>query len=159
MKKGFTMIELLIYTAIFAIVLAISVDLFFRSKILETQVAENQEVDRNGRIAFLEMTQTIRGASSVSSPVLGASSADLYLNSNTIRYFVNANGILAKTQDGQTYDLTTNSVTAQNLSFTTRGEIEKQPTVSISFDIKTNTLVYGQANYIIKAYQTTVQLR
>lgn len=159
MKKGFTVIELLIYTAVFAIVLAISVDLFFRSKILETQVVENQEVDRNGRIAFLEMTQTIRGASSVSSPALGVSSADLYLNNNAIRYFVNGNGVLQKTDSGETSSLTSNLVTVENLSFTTRGEVGQQPTVSASFTIKTNTLVFGQANYITKTYQTTVQLR
>lgn len=150
---------MLIYTAVFAIVLAISVDLFFRSKILETQVAENQEVDRNGRTAFLEMTQTIRGAASVSSPALGASAAELYLNNNDIRYFVNGNGLLQKTEGGQTSDLTANSVTVQNLLFTTRGEAGQQPTVSVLFEIKANTLVYGQTSYISKTYQTTIQLR
>ena len=160
-QTGFTLIELLIYIAIFAMVLAIAVDLFFRSQILETQVAQHQEVDRNARVVLLEMTQTIRGATEVSSPVLGASGATLSLNSNAIDYAVGANGILQKTDSGGTYDITTDGVVVEGLTFTTRGEsgAGKPPTVSISFTLRANTLVYGQATHISKAYQTTVQLR
>lgn len=159
LQKGFTLIELLIYTVLFAIVLAVAVDLFFLSKTLESRVREQQEIDRNARAALLEMTQTIRGASNVSSPALGISANDVYLNSNAVRYFVNANGILQKTESGQTADLTSDDVTIENLSFETRGEVGEKPTVSVSFTIRTNTLIYGQANYITKDMQTTIQLR
>jgi len=158
-KRGFTLIELIIYMAIFAIVLAIAVDLFFFSKTLANQIAQEQEVDRNARVAFLEMTQTIRSATSVTSPALGASNGNLYLNSNAIHYFVNGSGILQKTDGGQTRDLTSDEVSIQNLTFTNRGETGKQPSVVISFTVQTNSLIYGQAGYINKNFQTTVQLR
>lgn len=158
-NKGFTLIELLIYMAILVIVLSIAVDLFFFSKTFGNQVAQEQEVDRNARVAFLEMTQTIRGAASVTSPALGASSPDLFINSNTIRYFVNNNGILQKTQSGQTADLTSDDVAVSNLTFTTRGQVGEKPSVSVSFDVKTNTLIWGQSDYITKNFQTTVRLR
>lgn len=158
-NKGFTVIELVIYMAIFAIVLGVSVDFLFQSKTLEASVTQHQEVDRHARAALLEMTQTIRGAASVSSPALGTSSSNLYLNSSAIRYFVNASGILQKTESAQTADLTSDSVTIQNLSFTTRGETGDPPAVSISFDVRSNTLVYGQPDYIVKNFQTTIQLR
>lgn len=157
-QKGFTLIELVIYMAILTIVLSIAVDLFFFSKTFGNQVAQEQEVDRNARVAFLEMTQTIRGTSSVTSPALGASGSNLYLNSNAIRYAVN-NGILQKTQSGQTVDLTSDDVSIDNLTFTTRGEAGEKPTVSVSFDVRTNTLIWGQSDYIRKNFQTTVQLR
>ena len=155
---GFTLIEFLIYISLFAIVLSIATSLFFESKTLEVQVVQNQTVDQNGRVVFLEMTQTIRGATSVTAPTLGASAASLFLNDNATSYSV-ANGILQKTDSGQTYNLTTDAVTVQNLTFTTRGEIGKQPTVSVSFTLRANTLVYGQTSYITKNFQTTVQLR
>ena len=158
-KKGFTLIELIIYTALLAIVLSVTVSLFFMSKTLESQIAQQQEIDRNARVALMEMTQTIRSAVSVSSPALGVSSADLYLNSSAIHYFANSNGIIQKSDSGQTYDETADTVQVSNLTFTTRGEAGKQPTVSIAFNIRTNTLVYGQTNYITKHFQTTVQLR
>lgn len=160
--RGFTVVELIVYIAIFAIVLAVSIDFLFQSEILAANVAQYQEVDRNGRVAFLEMTQTIRGSLDVSSPALGASSSNLYLNSNAIRYFVNAAGILQKTESSVTSDLTSDGVTIQNFTVTTRGETGlpvKPPTVSISFDVRSNTLVWGQGDYITKTFRTTVQLR
>lgn len=160
-RGGFTIIELLIYTAIFATVVTVVVDLFFRSQTVQMQAIQNQEVDRNARVALLEMTQTIRGATSVSSPALGASGASLTLNSSAISYAVDANGVLQKTDAGGTYDITTSMVTVQDLTFIQRGESGpgKPPTVSISFTVRSNTLVYGQSTNINKAYQTTVQLR
>lgn len=162
-KKGFTIIELLIYISIFVIILAVAADFLFQSQFLAANVAQYQGVDRNARVALLEMTQAIRGSSTtVTSPALGASSSDLYLNSSAIRYFVNAAGILQKTENSVTSDLTSNGVTIQNFTVTTRGEAGvpvKPPTVSISFDVRSNTLLWGQGNYIVKNFQTTVQLR
>lgn len=159
LERGFTLVELLIYTGILAVVLSVTLGLFFQSRTIETQVTENQEVDRNARIAFLEMTQTIRGATSVTTPVLGDSAASLALNSNAISYSVSGSGVLQKTDSSGTYNITGSGVTIQNLTFTTRGEVGKQPTVSISFTLRSNTIVHPQSTYISRAYQTTVQLR
>lgn len=157
-RKGFTLIELLVYSGVFAIILAVAISLFFQTRTLESEVIQVQEIDRNARVAFLEMAQTLRGASNVSSPSLGVSAGDVYLNSNAIGYFVN-NGILQKTESGQTVDLTSDEVAVENITFTTRGEVGGRPTVSISFDVTTNTLIWGRADYISKSFQTTVQLR
>ena len=158
-QKGVTLIELLIYMAVFATILTVATNLFFFSKTFATQVAQEQEVDRNARVIFLEMTQTIRPATSVSSPVLGGSDTELYLNNNAIRYFVNGSGILQKTESSTTSDVTSDEVRVENLVFTTRGMSGKLPSVSVSFDLTSNTLVYGQEDYISKNFQTTIQLR
>ena len=158
-KKGFTLIELLIYTAVFTIVLTVAVSLFFQTRTIQSQIVQEQEVDRNGRIAFLEMTQTIRAATNVSSPALGVSASNLYLNSNGIHYFVNGSAILQKTEGGQTNDVTSNKVSIENITFTTRGEVLEKPTVTVSFDVRANTRVYGQTDYTKKTFRTTVQLR
>ena len=47
-KKGFTLIELLIYTAVFTIVLTVAVSLFFQTRTIQSQIVQEQEVDRNG---------------------------------------------------------------------------------------------------------------
>lgn len=158
-SRGFTVIELLIYMSIFAIVLAISVDLLFQSKALEVQIAQNQEIDRNAQIALLEMTQTIHAAQDVTSPQIGLSANSLAIDNGTILYFVDASGVLQKNDNGQLSNLTGPLVTIENLSFTTRAESGQKPTVSLSFSVKSKTLTYGQTDYISRAYQTTLQLR
>lgn len=158
LQKGFTVIELLIYVVLFAIILSTATFLFFQSKTLEAQVVQNQVVEQNARVMLLEMTQTVRSVASVTSPVLGSSAAVLALNNDAIIYAV-ANGILQKTDAGQTYNITSDAVTVQNLTFTTRGQVGKPPTVSMSFTLKSNTLLPGQSDYIAKNYQTTIQLR
>lgn len=158
-QKGFTLIELLVYISLFSIVLGVAMTLFFQTRNIENEVVQEQEIDRNARTAFLEMTQTVRGASSVSSPILGATDDDLYLNSSSIHYFVNASGVMQKTESGTTRDLTSDAVSIENIAFTTRGEVGEKPTVTLSFDVRTNTLIYGQSNYKTRNFRTTVQLR
>ena len=156
--RGFTLIELLIYMGIFSIVLFVTLDFFFLSQVLKGEIVQQQEVDRNARAALLEMTQTIRSATDVTTPLLGATGSAVSLNSNSISYAVNG-GILQKSESGETHDLTSDSVTIENVSFTTRGEVNEKPTVSIAFTIRTNTRIYGKPDYITKTIQTTVQLR
>ena len=159
LQKGFTLIELMIYTALFAIVLGISVDFFFLSKTIATEVTQYQEVDRNARVVFLDMSQTIRGATSVTTPTLGQSASELVLNGGAITYATGSAGVLQKTEGGNTSDLTADSVEISNVMFTTRGEAGDKATVSISFTMQTKTRVYGKPDYITKDFQTTVQLR
>lgn len=157
MKKGFTLIELMIYTGIFAIVLSVALMLFFQAKTLENQIVQNQEIDQNARAVLLDFMQTIHSATDVSSPLAGQSANTLLLNSNSIEYAV-TNGVVQKTTSGETSALTTPTVTVEDLTFTTRDGGDK-PTVSLSFSIRTNTRVYGLPNYITRTYQTTMQLR
>lgn len=162
LQRGFTLIELLVYVSIFTIILTVAMGLLLQTRVLQNEIVQEQEIDRNARVAFLEMTQTIRSAASISSPALGASSSGVFLNSNAIHYFASSNGILQKTQSGQTSDLTSDDVAIQNLIFTSRGVgigSSAPSTVSISFDMRSNTLVYGQTSYKQKNFQTTIQLR
>src|SRR3989344_8162525 len=146
-QRGFTLIELMIYTALFAIVLGISVDFFFLSKTIATEVTQYQEVDRNARVVFLDMSQTIRGATSVTTPTLGQSASELVLNGGAIQYALTPEGVLQKTEGGNTSDLTADSVEISNVMFTTRGEAGDKATVSISFTMQTKTRVYGKPDY------------
>lgn len=157
-SKGFTIIELLIYMGIFSIVLFVTLDFFFLSQVVKGEVVQHQEVDRNARAALLEMTQTIREAANVSAPLLGLTGSSLSLNTGAISYTLNG-GLLQKTEGGQTHNLTADSVTIEDISFTSRGEAGEMPTVSIAFTIRTNTRIFGKPDYITKTFQTTVQLR
>src|SRR5919202_349082 len=77
--RGFTLIELLLYTSIVgSLLLAIT---GFFGLVLESRV-KNQtiiEVDQQGMAALERITQTIRNASSITSPSTGATGSSLTL--------------------------------------------------------------------------------
>ncbi|HEX8762981.1 MAG TPA: type II secretion system protein [Candidatus Saccharimonadales bacterium] len=79
-QRGFTLIELLLYVSIVGTLL-ISVSLFFAtaadSRIKNQSVSE---VNQQGNAAMELITQTIRGATSITSPAAGATGSTLSLN-------------------------------------------------------------------------------
>ena len=79
-KRGFTLIEMLLYMAILSIViLALSSFLFlsYSSRIKATVIAE---VEQQGNQTMSIVTQNIRNAQSVTSPISGVSAASLTLS-------------------------------------------------------------------------------
>lgn len=82
-NKGFTLIELLLYVAISsAILLAIS---FFLQTLLESRI-KNQaiaEVEQQGLQVVQLITQTVRNADIINSPVQGVSASSLSVNTYT----------------------------------------------------------------------------
>ena len=78
-QKGFTLVELLLYIGIAAVILLVSS--LFLTTFLEARV-KNQtisEVEQQGLLAIKAMTQSIRNAESITSPTLGGSGSTLTL--------------------------------------------------------------------------------
>ena len=79
-NNGYTLIELVLYISLFTIMISaisISFSLFFDSKIKNQTI---MEVDGEGAQIMQIITQTIRNANSINSPILGASDTSLSLN-------------------------------------------------------------------------------
>jgi len=122
-KKGFTLVEILLYTSVAAVVLtSASVFLFV---VLQTRVKHQviSEVEQQGVQVMQVITQTARNATVLTAPAAGASAASLTLQvpngtlSPTI--FTLSSGAIRITEGAAPAEVLTNTrVVASNLRFT-----------------------------------------
>ena len=113
---GFTLIELLLYIILAVIVLTAVSALFFL--LLQTQ-AKNQtiaEVEQQGMQIMQIITQKIRNAAIINTPIQGTSSISLSIEAAPI-IFDESNGILRITENGITTPLTSSRLIVSNLNF------------------------------------------
>ena len=78
-QKGYTLIELLLYITILGSLLFGVSTFFITSTSARVKNESIAEVDRQGALAMDYITQTIRNASSITSPAAGASGSSLTL--------------------------------------------------------------------------------
>lgn len=135
---GFTLLELLLYIGLLAIILSASS--FYLRSVLQTR-ARNQsvaEVDSQGYFAMQTIMQQVRNATSVTSPAPGASAPSLTLamsspaDSPTI--FSVADGVL-KMQQGEDadVDLTSAKVVVQDFVVRNAGTAGSADAVRVEF--------------------------
>ncbi len=121
---GFTLIEMLIYAAIFMII-AGSMTLFAVAMLRSGEQADYQvEVSDNTRFLIQKMERIIQGATAINSPAVGGTSSTLSVNtaSTSANPFVvdRANGVVRLTMaSGASVPLTNSFVTVSSLSFRT----------------------------------------
>jgi Tfp pilus assembly protein PilW len=142
LDSGYTLVEILIYTVILSLFLLLTVQLFVAIKTANANSLAFVGLQKNLRQAMAEMTQTVRSADSVTSPAPGETVNFLSLNSSTITYQVD-DGVLTKTESGQTWDLTTDEVTVTSLVFGNPVEIGQTDIVKISLELEANYLLKG----------------
>ena len=121
MKKGFTLIEMLLYLSILSVVvLALSSFLFltYTSRIKGNVIAE---VEQQGSQTMSLITQNIRNSSGITLPVAGASAASLdlteYIGAVSPTIFNQSGNKIQITEGaGGAVDLTSNRVIVSGLS-------------------------------------------
>ncbi len=137
-QQGFSLVELLLYTSISAIML-LTISLFF-SMILESRI-KNQtiaEVEQQGLQIMQIITQTARNAETITSPSQGTSASSLTLdvitasNDPTI-LDLSGGAIRIKEGAGAVIPLTNSRVTASNLLFQNLSRPNTPGTIRISF--------------------------
>jgi len=145
-NSGITLIELLIYIAIIAVVLFIITGFLWDIILGSVKESSYQEVQQNARFALTKITQEIKKATGINNPSLPGSSADsLYLimaapHLNPTRFDL-VDGKLRVTycsdcpdQKGP-FDLTSDQVIVSNVSFTNRSYPDTPGTVQIEMTI------------------------
>lgn len=121
-NKGFTLIELLLYIAIVSVVVFVIAGLI--TSVLQSRV-KNQtvaDVEQEGAYVMQLITQTVRNATAVNSPAIGASSASLSVNVTSApsspTVFDSSAGVLRITEGaGSPVSLTSSHVTVSSLLF------------------------------------------
>ena len=156
-EKGYSLIEVLIYSSILALFLLLVVQVFIAVKNVNAHSTAFVGMQRNLRQIVADMNQTLKMASSVTTPLPGQTSNNLSLDGGDIVYQVN-DGVLQKTASGQTWDLTTEEVAISNLSFENAVEATQTATIKIEMEVESNYLLEG-GRRLSENFQTTISLR
>lgn len=137
MKKGFSIIEFLIYIVILAIAIAamglVSSNVFRVG--VKTDVV--QEVSHNGRFAMQRIGQTVRESSGISEPEIEGNRLELSfaedLAKNPTVFNVSEGKLIIKEGNGGDIELTTSRVVVDKLVFKKVSEDSVRVEMSISF--------------------------
>ncbi len=118
---GFTLIELIIYTAVFSVVSAVFVGALLQLNLGSAKSAMTSEVQHNVRLATETIAQTLRSATNVVAPIAGSSgnSLDAVVNGQTIQYSLAGTVLQKQTGAAPAESITTDAVKVTYLNFTT----------------------------------------
>lgn len=142
-KKGFTLIELILYISLTSIVL-LSVSAFLIASLQAR--AKNRtiaEVEQAGEQVIQLITQTIRNSSAINSPAIGTSAASLSLNTSVSAsnptVFDLASGVIRITEgSGDPAPLTNSQVTASSLNFQNLSMADTPGIIRVTFILTYN---------------------
>jgi Tfp pilus assembly protein PilW len=135
--KGFTLTEALLYIAIVSIVLTSIVS--FYAVVMSTD-DRNQTVsalDQNGLQITEFISTSIRNASSVTNPTASQTASIInFLNSTNVQTTIDlSEGVIRVDEGGTIYNLSSNNVTASDLSFKNLTPEDTKTTIKFQFKL------------------------
>jgi type II secretory pathway pseudopilin PulG len=158
-KKGYTLVELLIFMGMLSMLLVVFSQIF--GLIVETRLESESTsaVAQDGNYILNRLTYDINRASAINTPAtLGATedNLDITIDSDNFAYSLN-NGNLELSTNGSTYLLNGLNTSLSNLTFTRIGNDDGKDTVRITYTV--NSLIQEASGIETEDYQTTVGLR
>lgn len=156
-SRGFTLIELVIYAGLTSVMLTVWYQLFAVGGVQKMRDIVEDSLVVNADTAFYELTRTVQEATSVTVPALGGSSPVLQLDAGAVVYQVDANGILTRTEGGQTAAITNDDVVVDQVAFTHLGPSAESPTVTVELTLSGRHLLEGKQRTEI--YRTGITVR
>lgn len=160
-KKGFTLVELLLYLGIFSILLTVTLQMFgsvFEFQ-LESQAVSSVDVD--GKFVINRFNYDVSKASSITLPAtLGAtgSALTIVVNSQSLTYSLSNGDInLNNASTGTIDQLNSTETTASNLSFTRLEGSAGKDLIQMSFTLTSE--VTQRKGKEVRSFQTTGGLR
>lgn len=160
LQKGVTIVEMMLYMAIFAILMTVLTQIFVSTLDLQTESKATSSVQQDGGYILSRLTYDIQRAHAVTLPAIyGIASPTLQITINGISYTygLDANKNLVLSNDQGTSNLNSADTTVQSISFMRIGNSGGKSTIQISYQIRgTTQRVQG---YQTQSFQTTVSLR
>ena len=157
-KKGFSLVETLVYFTLLSIILLVLTDLFLSLSESFLESRSKGTIETEGEHAIRRMVYDIRRTDSIVSPLNpGGVSSTLELDINGINHTYSLNNSTIKLDDGQVNSLTSNTVSVQQLTFTNISTASAKPTVRINFSLDSTTTT--KAGVESKDFETVVSLR
>lgn len=142
-NKGFTLIELMLFMAMFSVILIVLSSLF--SAIVEKQLETESvsAVENDSKFITSRLLYDISRADSITTPAtLGSQSATLsiIINGVTFTYAI-ANGNLELTQGVQTNNINSVGTTISGLNFTRLGNSSGKHSIQVTYTITSDTVL------------------
>lgn len=148
-KPGVTLIELLLYIAIFSLIISTVVGVALSA--LGSRARNNAviEVDYQGARAISMMTSTIRSSQGINSPALGVSSGSLSLLSNQVASnpvvysAISQSGVsrLIYTEgNNPSISLTNNKVSVVDMSFNNSTALDGKQSIQVTLTLRYNNV-------------------
>ncbi len=184
MKKGFTLVEVLVAMGLFSIVIVIAVGGFANALHAQREVAALVATQSNASLALEEIAREVRTGyffcyapnappstgytwtcSSSCGPPLSPpwTCLDLHFNAadGTNVDYILSNGVLQKSENGVIQPVTSDNVAVKNLTFTLFGNLDGDswdPRITISMGVAPSSTDPVLANNVLNL-QTTVSAR
>lgn len=164
MKKGFTLIEFLLYTAIVAAVLLAAGAVTFNVLFGKAKLGALAEVSQGGRAAMEQISFTTRNATAINSPATGANAASLSLQvADSIKnptVFDVQNGIL-RIKEGATaaVSITPSSLDITGITFTNASTATASSSLRIQLTVKYRNSTGRQEYNVQQTFYTTANRR
>jgi len=156
-QKGFTLIELLLYIAIASIIVFTTASMLRFTLELRTKNQTIAEVEQEGAQVMQLITQTVRNATAISSPTIGASGASLSVD--TTVFDLSGGSIRIKEGAGAAVNLTSSKITVSSLNFQNLSRVSTPNIVRVSFTV-TYTNSSGRNEYdFTKSFYGSAGLR
>ncbi len=160
-KKGFTLVELLLYMGIFSILLTVTLQMFGSVFELQLESQAKSSVDVDGKFIVNRFNYDVSRASSIVQPaIVGASGSALTIvvNNQNLTYSLGNGEInLSNASTGTTDQLNSTETTASNLSFIRLEGAAGKDLIQMSFTL-TSEVTQRKGNEI-RSFQTTGGLR
>lgn len=156
-QRGFTLIEVLIYSGVLALFLLLTVQIFISVKLTNAHSLSLVSMNKNLHQIISDLGRTIKSADSVLSPAPGASAETLSLNDGAVLYQL-SDGVLQKAKDGQVWDLTSDEVTVADLFFENVVEATQTSSIRVTMTVESNYLLEG-GRRLSENLETCVSLR
>lgn len=159
-KKGFTIVELLIYMGLLAVFIVVLSQIF--GSIIDTQLesTSSSAVDQDGRYILARLAYDIHRATAVTTPSSnGSTTANLGLTISGATYsYQLANSQLALASPQGSDMLHSFQSTVSDLSFTRLGNTTGPVSVQVNFTLTSVPTTLDQQSET-RSYQTSVSLR
>lgn len=163
MKKGFSLIELLIYMGIFSILL-ISLLQFFGSILsVKFESEATSSVTEDGRYILARLSYDMRKATTVVTPTLGAQGPILHISGNSTDYTYEISGDNLQITNNTTLTidpLNSANTSVSSINFKQLGNTSpgSKKTIQIIVVVKSKTIRQG-GNIQTETFQTTIGTR
>jgi prepilin-type N-terminal cleavage/methylation domain-containing protein len=157
-QSGFTLVELLLVMALFALLLTALTDMFVSTMTVRTETQATSSLSQDGRYILSRLSYDVSRASAVSTPALiGSSGSSLAIIIGGVSHsYALSGGNLQLTNNDGTNDLNSSETTVTALSFQRIGNPSGKDTIKLSFTLTSKAQKHGDHT---ETFTTTVGRR
>lgn len=143
-KRGFTIVELLVYMGLMSIFLVVLLGIFTASLNAKLASESTSGVSQDSRYILSKLSYDINNADSIVLPGLGETSASLQMvTSGSTSTYAISGGNLVKTENGVSMNLNGIDTQLSSISFKNIGNPEGKPTIQVVYTLGSKIIVQG----------------